>query len=49
MTERPTRNHSPALKTKVALAAIKGEKTMVECMTVVVCVLVTRVQGHDRS
>ena len=30
MTRRPRRNHSPAFKAKVALAAIKGEKTMVE-------------------
>jgi len=30
MTRRPRRNHSPAFKAKVALAAIKGEKTMSE-------------------
>lgn len=30
MTRRPRRNHSPAFKAKVALAAIKGEKTMIE-------------------
>ena len=30
MTRRPRRNHSPAFKAKVALAATKGEKTMVE-------------------
>eukprot|EP01013_Petalomonas_cantuscygni_P006874 TRINITY_DN18238_c0_g1_i1.p1 TRINITY_DN18238_c0_g1~~TRINITY_DN18238_c0_g1_i1.p1 ORF type:complete len:110 (+),score=17.79 TRINITY_DN18238_c0_g1_i1:92-421(+) len=30
MTRRPRRNHSAAFKAKVALAAIKGEKTMVE-------------------
>ena len=30
MTRRPRRNHSLAFKAKVALAAIKGEKTMVE-------------------
>ena len=30
MTRRPRRNHSPAFKAKVALAAIKGEKTMVD-------------------
>jgi transposase len=30
MTKRPRRNHSPAFKAKVALAAIKGEKTMIE-------------------
>lgn len=30
MTKRSRRNHSPAFKAKVALAAIKGEKTMVE-------------------
>jgi transposase len=28
MTKRQRRNHSPAFKTKVALAAIKGEKTL---------------------
>ncbi|GAB2208935.1 hypothetical protein ROS1_57530 [Roseibium sp. ROS1] len=30
MTRRPCRNHSPAFKAKVALAAIKGEQTLVE-------------------
>jgi transposase len=30
MTKRPRRNHSLAFKAKVALAAIKGEKTMIE-------------------
>ena len=30
MTRRPRRNHSPAFKTKVALAAIRVEKTLVE-------------------
>ena len=30
MTRRPRRNHSPAFKAKVALAAIKGEKTLTE-------------------
>ena len=30
MTRRPRRNHSPAFKAKVALAAIKGEKTLAE-------------------
>ena len=28
MTRRPRRNHSPAFKAKVALAALKGEKTL---------------------
>jgi transposase len=28
MSRRPRRNHSPAFKAKVALAAIKGEKTL---------------------
>ena len=28
MARRPRRNHSPAFKAKVAVAAIKGEKTM---------------------
>ena len=30
MTKRPRRNHSPAFKAKVAVAAIKGEKTLSE-------------------
>jgi len=30
MTKRVRRNHSPAFKAKVALAALKGEKTLVE-------------------
>ena len=30
MAKRPRRNHSSAFKAKVALAAIKGDKTLVE-------------------
>jgi len=30
MTRRARRNHAPAFKAKVALAAIKGEKTLTE-------------------
>ena len=30
MAKRPRRNHSPVFKAKVALAAIKGDKTLVE-------------------
>ena len=30
MTRRTRRNHSPAFKSKVALAAIKGDKTLAE-------------------
>lgn len=30
MSKRPRRNHSPAFKAKVALAAVKGEKTVSE-------------------
>lgn len=30
MVKRPRRNHSPAFKAKVALAALKGEQTMAE-------------------
>lgn len=30
MTRRPRRNHTPGFKAKVALAAIKGERTLVE-------------------
>ena len=33
MTRRPRRNHSPAFKAKVAVAAIKGEKTLIELDT----------------
>ena len=29
MTKRTRRNHSPAFKAKVALAAVRGEKTLV--------------------
>jgi transposase-like protein len=30
MCKRPRRNHTPAFKAKVALAAVKGEKTLAE-------------------
>ena len=30
MSKRPRRNHSPAFKAKVALVAVKGEKTLAE-------------------
>ena len=30
MTRRPRRNHGPAFKAKVAVAALKGEKTLSE-------------------
>jgi len=30
MTRRPRRNHSPAFKAKAAVAAIKGERTLIE-------------------
>jgi transposase len=30
MTKRSRRNHSPAFKAKVALAAVRGEKTLTE-------------------
>lgn len=30
MTRRPRRNHTPTFKAKVALAAIKGDRTLVE-------------------
>ena len=30
MTRRPRRNHSPAFKAKVALEAIKGERTLAD-------------------
>ena len=30
MSKRPCRNHNPAFKAKVALAAVRGEKTLAE-------------------
>ena len=30
MSKRPRRNHTPAFKVKVALAAVRGEKTLSE-------------------
>ena len=30
MSKRPRRNHTPAFKAKVAVAAMKGEKTLAE-------------------
>jgi transposase-like protein len=30
MTKRPRRNHTPAFKAKVALAALKGDKTLAD-------------------
>jgi len=30
MSRRPRRNHTPAFKAKVALAAIKGDRTLVQ-------------------
>lgn len=30
MTKRPRRNHTPAFKAKVALAAVKGDRTLAE-------------------
>ena len=30
MTKRPRRNHTAAFKAKVALAALKGERTLME-------------------
>ena len=30
MTRRPRRNHSPGFKAKVAVAAIKGERTLIK-------------------
>ncbi len=30
MSKRPRRNHSPTFKAKVALAAVRGEKTLAE-------------------
>src|SRR5215218_5860099 len=39
MSKRPRRNHSPAFKAKVALAAVKGEKTLTELAQQTVCSL----------
>ena len=33
MARRPRRNHSPAFRAKVALAALKGDRTMNELAT----------------
>jgi transposase-like protein len=41
MTRQPRRNHTPAFKAKVALAAIKGEKALAE--------LVQQFDVHARS
>ncbi len=30
MSRRPRRNHSPAFKAKVALAAVRGEKALIK-------------------
>jgi len=30
MTRRPRRNHTPAFKAKVALAAVKGDRTLAQ-------------------
>lgn len=30
MSKRPRRNHSPAFKAKVALAAVRGDRTLAE-------------------
>ena len=30
MSKRPRRNHGPAFKAKIALAAVRGEKTLAE-------------------
>ena len=35
MTKRPRRNHTPAFKAKVALAAVKGDKTRAELARVI--------------
>jgi hypothetical protein len=59
MTKRPRRNHTPAFKAKVALAAIKGEKTLSAAsvfeskkkgrVNVVRVVHRACVQGHDAA
>lgn len=41
MSRRPRRKHTPAFKSKVALAAIKGEQTMAE--------LAQRFAGHPNQ
>ena len=34
MTKRTRRNHAPTFKAKVALVALKGEKTLAELATI---------------
>jgi len=41
MARRPRRNHSPVFKAKVVVAAIKGEKTLIE--------LVQEFDGHPNQ
>ena len=49
MAKRPRRNHSPAFKAKVALAAVKGEKTIISVShrpkTIEYCDMVVRLDG----
>ncbi len=46
MSKRPRRNHSPAFKAKVALAAVKGEKTLAALAQQTVCSLPAEVARH---
>ena len=45
MTKRTRRNHTPGFKAKVALAAIKGEKTLTELARAVRCSSRTRLRS----
>ena len=43
MNRRPRRNHTPAFKAKVALAAIKGDRTLAQAPTLInLCVNLCR-------
>ena len=41
MTQRKRRNHSPVFKAKVALAAVRGERTLVD--------LAEQFEGHPNQ
>ena len=49
MTKRARRTHSPAFKVKVALAAIKGEKTLAELASPYIREYVRRAREHSAS
>jgi transposase-like protein len=49
MTRRPRRNHTPGFKAKVALAALKGEKTLTELAQDFEVRDIVRRTGYSRS